>query len=228
MIKQSQHLIRKNSWFFTSYLLLLLTGLLPLIIYPKGEILLLINKLHGKEFDIFFIFFNTIGHGIVYLYFLILLAFFRLKYLILGATMFLGSGLITQILKRIFDYPRPVAWFPESVVLNFVEGFEKHQFQSFPSGHTTAGFSIFLFISIITPNKRLGAVFAIFACLVAFSRVYLVQHFYIDIYFGSMVGVVGSLFLYVLIESNPRITESSIYNFSLKEKLFGKSPTNSN
>ena len=222
MIHQSQQIIRKNIWFFTSYLLLLVIGLFPLLIYAKGDILIFLNNLHSEKLDILFISFNMIGHGIVYLYFLLVLAFFRLKYLILGATMFLGSGLFTHILKRIFDEPRPAIWFPESVVLSFVvEGFEKYQFQSFPSGHTTAGFSIFLFLSILTPNKSLGAVFAIAACLVAFSRVYLVQHFYIDIYFGSMVGVLGSLFFYVLIESSPKITESSLYNFSLKEKIFG-------
>ena len=36
------------------------------------------------------------------------------------------------------------------------------------------------------------------ACLVAFSRVYLSQHFLIDIFAGSMIGVSVTLTLYLV------------------------------
>jgi membrane-associated phospholipid phosphatase len=201
------------------YLFLLIIGIYPLIFIPKGDILLWLNSYHSETFDLVFVFFSTLGDGIYFLYFILLLGLYRFKYTLLGATMFLGSGAITQIFKHTFNEPRPLAWFDGSVALNFVEGIRVHKSLSFPSGHTTAGFSIFIFIAIITRFKPLGIVFALLAAMVGFSRIYLVQHFYIDIYFGSIIGVFGSLLFYTLFEKSDKVANSKWYNYSVIQSI---------
>jgi membrane-associated phospholipid phosphatase len=70
--------------------------------------------------------------------------------------------------------------------------------RSFPSGHATSAFAIFLAVALISGNRYVKVLCFIFACLVAFSRVYLSQHFLIDIIAGSMIGCIGTLAVYEL------------------------------
>lgn len=214
--------VNTNLWFFVGYLFFLTAGIFILILMPKGEILLYLNARHTPFFDNFFKFFSNVGDGIYFLYLLLLLGFFSLKYLIQGISMFLGSGAFTQIFKLLFNEPRPKAWFGEEVVLNFVEGIKVHSYNSFPSGHTTAGFAIFLFLALNTKYKPFGLLYLILAILVGMSRIYLVQHFYIDVFFGSILGVFGSLLYYILWEKSTKVTSSNWYNYSLYSKLFKK------
>jgi len=53
---------------------------------------------------------------------------------------------------------------------------------SFPSGHTTAAFTLFCFITIISVNKKWGYLLGIIASIVAYSRVYLSQHYFCLLY----------------------------------------------
>jgi membrane-associated phospholipid phosphatase len=91
---------------------------------------------------------------------------------------------------------------------------------SFPSGHTTAAFSMMFFLSLIIPNKYAKILFAIFAAFMGLSRVYLVQHFLIDVIAGSIVGILSTLFIYKFILVQEKIIFSKWYNFSLVEKIF--------
>lgn len=222
MISLFNQIIKNNIWFFISYFLFLTVGLFLLVFIPKGEILLYFNAYHSPVLNGIFIFFSNLGDGIYFLYLILLLGFLRIKYLIQGVSMFLGSGAFTQIFKFIFSEPRPNAWFGEAVALNFVEGIKVYSHNSFPSGHTTAGFTIFLFLALNTKYKPLGILYLLLAIMVGLSRVYLVQHFYIDVYFGSIVGVCCSLLFYILWEKSHKITSSNWYNFSLYSKLFKK------
>ena len=70
---------------------------------------------------------------------------------------------------------------------------------SFPSGHTTGAAFAASFIAIVS-NSRAWAIFlAFFAIIVGISRVYLAQHFVIDIYFGYLFGFISSLLGFCLI-----------------------------
>ena len=71
---------------------------------------------------------------------------------------------------------------------------------SFPSGHTTAAFGMYGLIALITARRApwLGVACAWTAILVALSRIFLVQHFLIDVVGGAVLGmsiawVVGEL-----------------------------------
>jgi len=75
--------------------------------------------------------------------------------------------------------------------LHFVEGVKLHALQSFPSGHATTAFNLFFMLSILVKNSWLKLAFFVIALVVGFSRVYLSQHFFIDVVAGSIFGVVS-------------------------------------
>ncbi|MBK7568050.1 MAG: phosphatase PAP2 family protein [Bacteroidetes bacterium] len=55
----------------------------------------------------------------------------------------------------------------------------------------------------ICKNKNYGYLFFGLALLVAISRVYLMQHFLVDVYFGSLFGLIFTLILYQLLMISP-------------------------
>ena len=139
------------------------------------------------------------------LYFILLLAFFR-KY---WETLMLFTGtavasIVTQIIKRSLALPRPARVFSENDQLYLVPGIDIHFHHSFPSGHSTTAFAIYFGLALLYPKQRW--LFTIVAVIVAFSRVYLSQHFLEDILAGSVIG-----FAFILISYNlwSRLANSS-------------------
>ncbi len=111
--------------------------------------------------------------------------------------------LFSQGLKKtIFTgLPRPVKFFDETVTLHFIEGVKVHQYFTFPSGHTITAFMVFYLLSLMFNKRVFGTLFFIIALLVGVSRVYILQHFFIDIYFGAMLGMLSVIIPKYLIDS---------------------------
>jgi membrane-associated phospholipid phosphatase len=117
---------------------------------------------------------------------------------------YLTSSGITQVLKHFFfsEYNRPYFYFKEDSAFHFIENFNYHAHHSFPSGHATTCFAIFTILAYKNQeNIRVQIIFAILAISVAFSRVYLSQHFIQDIIAGSMIGFLCAHFLWLFIYS---------------------------
>ena len=72
--------------------------------------------------------------------------------------------------------------------LHFIDGVNLHSNFSFPSGHSTAAFSTFFFLALIARKPILQVMLFSVGLLVAFSRVYISQHFFEDIYVGGIIG----------------------------------------
>jgi len=64
-----------------------------------------------------------------------------------------------------------------------------HQYNSFPSGHTAAAFMGFGFLSFMTKNPWLQALCAICAACIAYSRMYLGQHYLRDLMAGELIAL---------------------------------------
>lgn len=215
-------LARHNSFFLIPYSLLLITGFFLSVSSDKGDAVVWLNAKHEHTLDQVMVFLSFVGEGSIFGVLLLLIGFFKFKYLFKGLVCFLVSVGVTFILKNIFDHLRPIKFFAETDAFNFVEGVRLNGYLSFPSGHTTAGFSMMMFLCLITPNKYLKMLFVFLASLIGISRVYLFQHFLQDIVLGSFIGVFCTLLLFHYFDSHKRIPHSKWYNFSLYERLFAK------
>lgn len=105
---------------------------------------------------------------------------------------FLGmitAGISALLLKMLIGRPRP-----KLQVEDVVHGFSWHwSYHSFPSGHTAHWFGLVAALAVIAPRWSVGV--GIFAGAVAWSRVYLGQHYVGDILGGITLGVtVGLVF----------------------------------
>jgi membrane-associated phospholipid phosphatase len=189
--------------FFYPFLIVWLL-LLPFIFFPKGETSLAINGANSVFFDLFFKNFTKLGEGVFIVFLVLLLLFMRLKW---GITFILALTFhlifITVNKNFIFkDIYRPLGYFNElglNNVLHVVEGVKLHSKHSFPSGHTTGALFGASFILLLFTNKKLAWIMAIIGLLVGYSRVYLGQHFLLDIFFGYFFGVSSTVLAYILI-----------------------------
>lgn len=182
------------------FLSLILIGVLT---YGKIPSYLIVNKYNSPFQDFFFKYFTNFGDGLFAISILIAVMFFiNFRKLFIGLATFLISGILCQIMKKIIfaDQLRPSKYFSPDQ-LHYVDGVVLHSYNSFPSGHATTAFAIFLFLAYVFKNKFYQFVFAIIACLTAYSRVYLSQHFFGDIAAGGILGMSSFIIAYSLLNS---------------------------
>lgn len=111
---------------------------------------------------------------------------------ILTSLSIITSGAITQLIKRYINRLRPYINFPNINTKKI--GVDDY---SFPSGHTTAAFSIG--ISIAITFTSLGLISILLAFLVGISRIYLGVHYPTDVIAGILVGTCSSILIYMII-----------------------------
>lgn len=221
MIKE----VKENKSFLIPYTLFLIFSLVILIFISKEETHLKINAANSDFFDHFFKYITFLGDGKFIVPLCILLGFLQLRLFISGIFIYLGSGLIVQILKR-FIFPdslRPVGYFQDTIQLHLIDGVKQYTMHSFPSGHTTSAFGIFFFLALISRSASLKLLFFTLAILVGYSRMYLSLHFLPDVVVGSMIGVIFAYAGYELINKNNKKWMKSSYMHIIGEMSIKKS-----
>lgn len=184
-------LLQENRIFLIAYMAILFFVLALKFFYTKEELFLNINEVHSNWADFIFPFITYLGDGVMVLLICVLFLFVKFRYSLQLLIIYLISSQITQILKRFVfnDFQRPSKYFEGIADLHFVEGVELNKMMSFPSGHTTSVFALMAFLSLISKNKNYSLLFLTLACIAAFSRIYLAQHFLEDTIAGSVIGV---------------------------------------
>lgn len=216
-------MIRKK--FFARYSVLIpFLGILILAAfffqYSKGELILLINRAHGSLGNLVFTRLSSIGNALSIFFFLaIVLWKYNLKILYFFVLSFLLESLVIIVAKNLFfsHVPRPYLFFEAQGVLeqiNFVEGIKVNKRRAFPSGHTAYSFCMAAFFAFKLNKKYISIFLAILAAFVGMSRMYLVQHFFVDVFAGALIGVGATSIAYFLVFN----TEKKWY----KKRIFPK------
>lgn len=189
-------ILKDNIWFLVPYGVLMCCCIVILCMVPKNDIHLAINSLHGPFWDQFFKWATEMGSFSVIGPCLLLMCFFSWRMGIVGALSTGLSALGTQFGKRIIwpVSPRPKVVFSDILQdLHLVEGVRLHSTHSFPSGHTTGAFALFCVCILFAKKPFWKVFFTILAIIVAYSRMYLSQHFLIDVTVGSFIGSLGAV-----------------------------------
>ena len=189
----------KNIQYFLVPYLTFALGLLLLILFvPKEELHLMMTRHHSVAADWFFRIWTEVG-GIIPFIIIIFILFYRYSAAFFLAASQLTGLLIALIVKNIFHAPRPSLYFKEfypEILLPTVPGFDLMTYNSFPSGHTVNAFALFFCLALITKNKWIKFLCFVAAALVGYSRIYLSQHFAIDVLPGSLIGVISAWMVY--------------------------------
>ena len=232
-------MLKRNAVFLTLSLMLIVALGLVILFIPKGELHLLLCDRHTAGRDFFYSHITDLAAYFPYIVCLLLLLFSRIGDGIFGFNALLFSGLVTQCCKRLANTPRPLTWFAENmpdVQLPLTEGVDMNYWYSFPSGHATSFFSLAFILSIVATKHILQAkpvlqrsglttqwsysaavqvlCFA-FATLGCYSRLYLSQHFAIDILVGILIGILITMLVYTVFLP---LEDKKWYNYRLFAK----------
>ncbi|NCI47966.1 phosphatase PAP2 family protein [Sediminibacterium soli] len=177
-------------------------GLIVLsFLLTKRELFLAMNHDLGRFADYLFTLFTHLGDGTVWVPVALLVFIYRRdKFPLVFCTVVIGT-IIVQSLKNVFipAQVRPGTLITDHSLFHSVEWVPLLTNFSFPSGHTTTAFSIFLLSCLLIHKKWIVPVGFVYACLVAHSRVYLAEHFPLDIG-GGMLTALVTLWISILLQ----------------------------
>jgi membrane-associated phospholipid phosphatase len=161
------------------------------LFWGKNEAFLYLNANLGLIADKVFEYSSYLAEGWIWIpYFIVLVGLYKkdTTFILMN---FLVSTLLTQFAKNyIFDTAmRPMASGLDASQIHTVLGVEIHTFNSFPSGHTATAFTLFILTTYLFPNKQVFTIGLVYALICSYSRIYLAQHFPLDLAGGIVVAL---------------------------------------
>jgi membrane-associated phospholipid phosphatase len=196
----------KKYWaFYIPYLLFVLILVALLLCNSKPDLHLWLTSSNSPVADIFFHYYTYVGDWIPYLIIASLL-FYRYRMALFVLIAQLTTGLISIIIKQTWNEPRPVLYFKQhfpAVQLHQIVGEHLNKVHSFPSGHTITAFALFMALAFYTEKKGIHFLYFVLAALVGYSRIYLSQHFVLDVLVGSFIGVSVTIICKYRFEKHP-------------------------
>lgn len=198
MLKQ----INLRPAYFIPLFILLLIAFIYCLCLPKQISFLFLNNYHTVWLDIFFTTFTLAGDGLLSVAAVaILILCKKRKEAIILFCAYASSGLAAQLIKHLFNQPRPRVYFEQAktVYNHFVEGAVVHGSGSFPSGHTASAFAMATVFALLFNKKWISIIAFILAVLVGYSRIYLAEHFLPDVTAGAFTGVFFGMLSYYII-----------------------------
>jgi len=162
---------------------------------------------HNRFFDLFFSFFSLKGNSIFVWILVIIIALFLeekkhpgiskndKKFIIAFTLSFLLTAFFIEYpLKNLFHRPRP-----NQLIITDFNRFQQIPTEcptdfSFPSGHAATAFAASTVLTFFDKKRRFF--YHITAFLIAYSRLYLGCHYFLDVLGGGVIGVIiGKLIL---------------------------------
>ena len=201
--------------FLVPTLVLALVLGIALLLVPKAELHLALCQPHTACMDQLVPLFTNLVDWLPYLSVLLLL-FYRAGWATFLASNLLLTTLIVQPIKHIVNAPRPLTWFAEhmpDLTLPLVDGVRMNLWLSFPSGHTATFFALFFSLSVICCAENIkGKNILSFLCFLcatfgAYTRIYLSQHFALDIFAGILIATLSTILLYYFLVLKTKNTQ---------------------
>jgi membrane-associated phospholipid phosphatase len=195
-----KHLAGENIFFLSLCVLFFALAGVLLLTQDKGDLVLFFSARRTRFLDLIFRYGTMLGEFLGYILVFVFLLAYRMRYALGTILLGLFSILSSWLLKQVFNAPRPLAFFRDLDrlgELTFVAGENVHDWFGFPSGHTLGAFALFSYLAFLLPAKRwTGPACFLLALMVGISRIYLVQHFLVDVYFGALFGLLLGAALY--------------------------------
>jgi membrane-associated phospholipid phosphatase len=176
---------------FTVALLLLISS----FSIGKHKLFLALNFDGGKIVDLAFRYLTHFGDGLIWipLFLFVIFVMKRKDVIPLLVSSFILSTLFTQLLKR-FIFPgelRPIKAIDENSLIHIVEGVKVHSLNSLPSGHTATAFCVYLIFCLLIRKPWWVVIGFILAVIAGYSRIYLAQHFAVDVATGIIIASIS-------------------------------------
>lgn len=193
---------KENRSFFLAYFLLIVIALFVLLTYSKEAGFILLNPYHTRFLDFVFEGITLLGDGIFTVVFCLALLLVKKKYLsFMVFISFATSGIVAQVLKALISEARPAVFLQKTNYPYFIENVTLHNFHSFPSGHSASIFALVSIIAFASKDKKYAIPLLLLGTLVGYSRLYLGQHFILDVTVGSLIGILFSIISWMLFQS---------------------------
>ena len=158
------------------------------------KVIEIVNKNRNTFLDEIMLFASRLGNAGFIWIFIALILLSKDEYHFYGIevleSMVVGSIICNLVLKPIFERTRPYDKYPKLTKLIDLNDY------SFPSGHTLASFSSATVL--LSMNLTIGILALLLASLIAYSRLYLNVHYFTDVFFGMILGIVISLFIILI------------------------------
>lgn len=205
--------LRQRPLYFILLLILLISGFFLCACLSKPGCFQLLNHIHTYFLDLLFINLTLAGNGWVSVALVIVFLLVKKRKEALTLLIaFISSGLFVQLLKHLYNSPRPHLYFNQLMLSynHFVKGVTLDNNNSFPSGHTASAFAMATVLALIFPHKSASLLAVILAPLIGYSRIYLAEHFLSDVLAGALTGIVFAMLSYYIIwqTDSRRVMES--------------------
>lgn len=152
------------------------------------DILNFIQTLRNPFLDWLMPVISHMGNGVLYIVLAVVLLCFKKTRkigVVLTLALLLEYTIVSIILKPAVERPRP---YTVNTLIQLL--IEEPEDWSFPSGHTSAAFT--MIFALYFMKNRWWIPMAIAGVLIAFSRMYLYVHYPTDIFFGACIGILSA------------------------------------
>lgn len=192
MYNNLKSFLQNNKWMLICHIFMTIAGIIVLSLFDKFQILIFVNSLHTLFLDFLMYHLTRIPELAIVLFTFVLSFLFEKRIFLAVIISFLIASLIIFSLKfMVFsDIKRPLEWISKNahIQLHFNPNIKLHLNSSFPSGHTFAAFCSMTCLALITKNGWLQFFFFLAAFAMGISRVYVLQHYFLDVFFGAQIG----------------------------------------